>query len=84
MRPAVLLARMRGGDVANVRFRDLVRLIEALGFQEVAGRGSHRVFAHRDVTELINLQSDGGEAKKYQVRQVARLVHEYRLSPEEA
>ena len=84
VRPDRLLARIERGDVGNVRLADLIRLIEALGFEEVAGRGSHRVFAHPGVIELINLQADGGQAKRYQVRQVMGLVRRYALSLEEA
>lgn len=73
---------MLRGDVANVAFSDLVHLVEALGFREVGGRGSHRVFAHPEVQELINLQADGGQAKRYQVRQVATLVRRYALKLE--
>jgi len=66
-----------------VSFDDLVRLVLALGFREVGGRGSHRVFAHPGVAELINLQVERGQAKRYQVRQVAGLVRRYDLSVEE-
>ena len=79
VKPARLLARIRRGAVSNVAFADLVRLVEALGFREAGGRGSHRVFAHPTVAELINLQEEHGQAKPYQVRQVATLVQRYDL-----
>jgi hypothetical protein len=82
MTPRRLLARILRGDVGNVAFVDLVRLIEALGFGEIGGRGSHRVFARTEVAELINLQEERGEAKHYQVRQVALLVRRYSLELE--
>lgn len=63
-------------------FDDLVRLVQALGFREVGGKGSHRVFAP-DVAELVNLQAERGQAKRYQVRQVAGLVRRYDLSLED-
>jgi hypothetical protein len=66
-----------------VSFDDLVRLVQALGFREVGGKGSHRVFAHPDVAELVNLQTERGQAKRYQVRQVAGLVRRYDLSLED-
>src|ERR1035437_893805 len=47
MTPRRLLARILRGDVGNVAFVDLVRLIEALGFEEIGGRGSHRTRADR-------------------------------------
>jgi HicA toxin of bacterial toxin-antitoxin, len=83
VKPTRLLARIRRGDVSNVPFTDLVNLVEALGFQEVGGRGSHRVFAHPAILELINLQEDRGQAKRYQVRQVAGLIQRYALDVEE-
>jgi predicted RNA binding protein YcfA (HicA-like mRNA interferase family) len=82
VKPDLLLARIRRGDVTNVSFDDLVRLVLALGFREVGGRDSHRVFAHPGVAELINLQVERGQAKRYQVRQVAGL-RRYDLSVEE-
>lgn len=69
-------------ETANVALNDLVRLLRLLGFREVGGRGSHRVFAHPGVAELVNLQDDGGQAKAYQVRQIASLIRRYDLSLE--
>jgi predicted RNA binding protein YcfA (HicA-like mRNA interferase family) len=79
VKPDLLLARIRRGDITNVSFDDLVRLVQALGFREVGGRGSHRVFAHPKVPELVNLQVERGQAKRYQVRQVASLMRRYDL-----
>jgi hypothetical protein len=83
MQPDRLLARILRGDMGNVGFADLIRLVEALGFRELGGRGSHRVFARPGVTELLNLQSEKGQAKRYQVRQVTILVRRYDLHLEE-
>ncbi len=44
--------------------------------------GSHHVFVHSRLPELINLQDVGGEAKPYQVRQFLRLVERYNLGLE--
>jgi predicted RNA binding protein YcfA (HicA-like mRNA interferase family) len=76
-------ARVWRGDITNVSFDDLVRLVQALGFREVGGRGSHRVFGHPNVPELVNLQVERGQAKRYQVRQVASLVRRYDLPLED-
>ena len=78
-----LFARISTGVVSNVRFTDLVRLIEALGFREIGGRGSHRVFARDGVDELLNLQEVRGQAKPYQVRQVVALTRKYDLGLED-
>ena len=64
-------------------FSDLVVLLGALGFEEVGGRGSHRVFRGPGVTELLTLQEVRGQAKPYQVRQVALLVRRYNLKLED-
>ena len=67
---------------ANVRFDELRGLLVDLGFVERV-RGSHHVFRKDGVTELINLQRDGSDAKPYQVRQVRRLILKYRLGEPE-
>lgn len=60
MRLERLFARIARAEVGNVAFNDLVRLLEALGFEQIGGRGSHRVFARPDVVELVNLQGVAG------------------------
>ena len=83
MRPAQVLNHILRGEVANVDFVDLVKLVLALGFEEVGGRGSHRVFARAGVKELVNLQAERGQAKPYQVRQIAMVVRRYDLRLED-
>lgn len=78
MRPRKLLTRIVISPY-NVRFRDLVALAEALGFQIARVEGSHHVLIHPDMPELLNLQEVNGEAKPYQVRQLLRLVEQYNL-----
>jgi predicted RNA binding protein YcfA (HicA-like mRNA interferase family) len=58
VRPDKLLERILRGDIGNVAFDELVRLVRALGFREIGGKGSHRVFARPGVTELVNLQAE--------------------------
>jgi hypothetical protein len=45
-------------------------------------RGSHHIFVHEVVPELVNLQSVRGMAKPYQIRQLLGLVERYNLSLE--
>lgn len=78
-----LLARILRGDLANIAFDDLVQLLLDLGFRESGGRGSHRVFTRIDVSELVNLQAEKGDAKQYQVRQVASIIRRYNLELQE-
>lgn len=74
-----LLRRIARGETANISFDDLRRLSEALGFELRRISGSHHVFVHREVDQLINLQSVGGQAKPYQVRQLTKLIERYDL-----
>lgn len=82
MNPRRLLARVARGDLANVSFSDMRRLVEAFGFELRRTSGSHHVFAHPEVRELLNLQEVGGQAKPYQIRQFLRLVERYALRME--
>ena len=63
----------------NIRFGDMVSLAEAFGFRMARVSGSHHIFEHPDLPEIINLQDWKGQAKPYQVRQFLELVEEYRL-----
>jgi predicted RNA binding protein YcfA (HicA-like mRNA interferase family) len=64
-----LLAKALIGS-KNLRFAEAVRLAEAFGFRLSRTRGSHNVFVHPILRELVNLQEVGGKAKPYQVRQL--------------
>jgi hypothetical protein len=66
----------------NARFDDVRRLVEAFGFGLNRVSGSHHIFTHPSIDELLNLQEVGGEAKPYQVRQFLRLVERYNLKLE--
>lgn len=44
--------------------------------------GSHHIYAHPRVPDLVNLQDVRGQAKPYQVRQLMRLVELYDLKLE--
>jgi predicted RNA binding protein YcfA (HicA-like mRNA interferase family) len=63
----------------NVRFGDIITLVEAFGFRIARIRGSHHIFEHPDVIEAVNLQNRKGKAKPYQVRQFLELVEQYNL-----
>ncbi len=63
----------------NVRFSDMVTLVVAFGFHLSRVSGSHHIFSHPDVPELVNLQDVSGRAKPYQIRQFLKLVERYDL-----
>ena len=80
-RTAAEILKQARRSPANVRFTDLRRLVEAIGYALRRQKGSHQVFTHAAQPSLpmINLQNDGATAKPYQVRQVLRLIEENNL-----
>ena len=58
-----------GRSDANIPFYDLRSLMQDLGFEERIC-GSHHLFDKAGIVEIVNLQSRGGQAKPYQVKQV--------------
>lgn len=74
-----LLARLAAGHVRNVSFRDFAALVTAFGFRLARTEGSHHIYEHELLRELLNLQDVRGEAKAYQIRQFLRLVERYNL-----
>lgn len=65
---------------ANVRFDDLRSLAEGFGFRLSRVNGSHHIFVHPAIEELLNVQKVGGDAKPYQVRQFLQLVERHNLT----
>ncbi|HKS39171.1 MAG TPA: type II toxin-antitoxin system HicA family toxin [Blastocatellia bacterium] len=63
----------------NIRFSDMILLVEGFGFYLSRTNGSHNIFTHPDIPELVNLQEADGKAKPYQIRQFLRLVERYNL-----
>lgn len=74
-----LLAKALRGS-KNLRFNEVVLLAEAFGFRASRVRGSHHIFVHPDVQELVNFQEVGDKAKPYQVKQLMELVERYNLA----
>jgi predicted RNA binding protein YcfA (HicA-like mRNA interferase family) len=69
---------LRGGSDANIRFADLRNLLLTLGFEERI-KGSHHIFNHDDVDEILNLQPSGSKAKRYQAKDVRDIILNYGL-----
>ncbi len=63
----------------NIRFGEMVTLVEAFGFRLSRISGSHHIYVHPNVRELVNLQEVDGKVKPYQVRQFIRLVERYNI-----
>lgn len=74
------LLRKALSSPANLRFEEICALAKGFGFRLSRISGSHHIFTHPAVRELLNLQDVAGKAKPYQVRQLLDLVERYNLS----
>jgi len=77
-----LLEKILAGS-KNIQFDELVTLVEAFGFSLSRINGSHHIFTHPDISELVNLQNRQGKAVPYQVRQFVILIEKYALTLED-
>ena len=68
-RPGTVLDQVMEGRGA-IAFRDLERLLLALGFRHDRTRGSHRIYIHPRATRPFSVQPRGKDAKPYQIRQL--------------
>jgi len=73
-----LLVKALAGS-KNISFNEIVLLVEAFGFRLSRVNGSHHIFVHPQVRQIVNLQEYNGKAKPYQVRQFLELVEQYDL-----
>ena len=76
-----LLRKLASGP-RNIRFAEATACAEAFGFRLARISGSHHIYVHPDVPELVNLQNVDGQAKPYQIKQLLGLVERYGLSLE--
>jgi predicted RNA binding protein YcfA (HicA-like mRNA interferase family) len=63
-----------------VRFAELQTIAEWFGFRLDRVSGSHHIYVHPRVPELVNIQEVKGKAKPYQVKQLLSTVERYRLA----
>jgi len=62
---------------------EIVAIVEAFGFRLDRVSGSHHIFVHPDIPELINLQNVKGMAKPYQIKQFLKLIEKHDLHLED-
>ncbi len=77
----VLRRVLSGTADAAIRFEDLCRLLESLGFEKRV-KGSHHIFRKDGIAAKINLQRAGAQAKPYQVKQVRAVIVDAKLGGE--
>lgn len=82
MKKRKLLEKVLSGS-KNIQFDELVVLIEAFGFKLSRINGSHHIFTHPELPELVNIQNKKGQVPPYQVRQFLALVEQYNLTLED-
>ena len=82
MKRRKLLQKIIGGS-KNIRFEEMVNLVEGFGFKLSRTDGSHNIFTRHDILELVNLQNSKGQAKPYQMRQFLKLVEKHNLKLED-
>jgi hypothetical protein len=68
LRPELSPRRLYEGQLRNVAFGDMINMVEGFGFWLGRVSGSHHIFIHPAVQELVNLQ-------------FLRLVERYNLKP---
>ncbi len=69
---------MCGTQDKNIKFRDLQKILETLGF-DCRIKGDHFIYYYRELPENLNIQPCGNMAKPYQVKQVRNYFLKYRL-----
>ncbi|GAH45221.1 unnamed protein product [marine sediment metagenome] len=82
MKKRKLLQKLLSGS-KNIRFSEATGCAEAFGFRLDRINGSHHIYVHPDVPELINLQNVKGKAKPYQVKQLLQTIERYNLNMED-
>jgi len=74
----ILIEVMSGIKDKNIRFAELQKLMECLGF-ECRIKGDHFIYYKNGIDEIINIQPEGNKAKAYQVKQIRNIILKYRL-----
>jgi len=67
----------------NLKFSDFLIILNGFGFILDRTNGSHHIYKHPNVNELINIQEVKGEVKPYQIKQFFKLVEKYNLDFQE-
>jgi predicted RNA binding protein YcfA (HicA-like mRNA interferase family) len=59
------------------KIRELIADLQAAGFENRGGKGSHRNFVHAKVSKPVTISGkEGDDAKAYQERAVQRAIEE--------
>ena len=72
------LSIISGLQDKNIKFKDLQKLFDMLGF-ECRIKGDHFIYSYGRLPENINVQPNGNMAKPYQVKQVRNFLQKYKI-----
>lgn len=74
----LLFKILRGTSDNNIKFNELVKLLNVFGFIERI-KGDHHIFYKEGIEEIINIQPKNSMVKSYQVKQIRNIIIKYRL-----
>ena len=69
---------MSGVQDRNIKFADLQKILDVLGFQ-CRIKGDHFIYWKEGIDEIINIQPIGNKAKSYQIKQVRNIILKYQM-----
>ncbi|MDR4507706.1 MAG: type II toxin-antitoxin system HicA family toxin [Candidatus Brocadiaceae bacterium] len=78
MKKKKLLQRLLS-EPRYISFSDVVECANVFGFRLDRIKGSHHIYAHPDVKELIAFQDVRGQAKPYQLKRLFNIIERYNL-----
>ena len=81
-KPEKLFAKIKNNP-QDVRFDEICKIAEVLGFRYKGGKGSHKVYSRKGIPEILNFQNVKGRAKPYQVKQFLQIIEDYNLTMKE-
>ena len=81
MNKAKLLRKLASGS-KNIRFAELQAACKLFGFNLDRISGSHHIYVHPKVPELVNIQNAKGQVKPYQVKQFLSIIERHNLHME--
>lgn len=74
----IFLEVMSGSKDKNIRFSELQKLLDVLGFN-CRIKGDHFIYYKNGIDEIINIQPEGNKAKPYQVKQIRSIILKYEM-----
>jgi len=74
----IIMKVLRGSSDNDISFEEICGLLKYLGF-DCRIKGSHHIFTHSGIEEIINLQPKNSKTKQYQVKQVRNIMVKYKL-----